>query len=91
MKEYHYNGKLEFEGEYLNGKRNGKGKEYYMNSKLKFEGEYLNGDRLTGKIYDLKTNNYYDLDGGIKFEGEYLNDKIWNGANMIKMVIYYMN
>ena len=26
IKEFHYNGKLEFEGEYLNGKRNGKGK-----------------------------------------------------------------
>ena len=27
--------KLMFEGEYLNGKRNGKGKEYYYNGKLK--------------------------------------------------------
>jgi len=34
-----------FEGEYLNGKRNGKGKEYYVNGKLIFEGEYLNGER----------------------------------------------
>ena len=34
---------LEFEGEYLNGIRNGKGKEYYNNGELKFEGEYLNG------------------------------------------------
>ena len=25
-KEYHYNGKLRYEGEYLNGNRNGKGK-----------------------------------------------------------------
>ena len=39
-KEYGENGKLKFEGEYLNGKRNGKGKEYY-NGKLVFEGEYL--------------------------------------------------
>ena len=30
-----------FEGEYLNGERNGKGKEYYDNGKLKFEGEYI--------------------------------------------------
>jgi len=28
-KEY-YNGKLEFEGEYMNDERNGKGKEYMM-------------------------------------------------------------
>ena len=38
--------KLEFEGEYLNGERNGKGKEYYDNGKLIFEGEYLNGEEM---------------------------------------------
>ena len=45
VKEYYYNCKLRFEGKYLNGERNGKGKEYYDNGKLKFEGEYLNGER----------------------------------------------
>ena len=44
VKEYN-NKKLRFEGEFLNGKRNGKGKEYYYNGKLLFEGEYLNGKR----------------------------------------------
>ena len=40
-----------FEGEYLNGKRNGIGKEYYKNGKLKYEGEYLDGERNgKGKI-----------------------------------------
>ena len=34
---------LKFEGEKLNGKRNGKGKEYYDNGELKFECEYSNG------------------------------------------------
>jgi len=34
-----------FEGEYLEGKENGKGKEYYSNGVLKFEGEYINGER----------------------------------------------
>ena len=43
-KEY-INGYLIFEGEYLNGQRNGKGKEYDKNRKLLFEGEYLNGER----------------------------------------------
>ena len=44
VKEYYNNGELKFEGEYLNGKRNGKGKEYdYFNGNLLFEGEYLNG------------------------------------------------
>ena len=42
-------GKVEFEGEYLNGKRHGKGKEYYDNGKLKFEGEYLYSYQLKGK------------------------------------------
>ena len=34
-----------FEGEYLNGKKNGKGKKYDFNS-LIFEGEYLNGEKM---------------------------------------------
>ena len=53
-----------FEGEYLNGKRNGKGKEYSLNDDIEFEGEYLNGKRNgKGKEY------YYK--GKLKFEGEY--------------------
>ena len=47
VKEYDsYNDKLIFEGEYLNGKRNGKGKEYNKKGKLIFEGEYLNGEKI---------------------------------------------
>ena len=46
IKEYYEEGKLKFEGEYLNGERNGKGKEYNAyDGKLRFEGEYLNGER----------------------------------------------
>ena len=33
--------KVKFEGEYLNGKKNGKGKDYNLNGSLKFEGIYL--------------------------------------------------
>ena len=36
---------LIFEGDYINGKRNGKGKEYNYYDKLEFEGEYLNAKR----------------------------------------------
>jgi hypothetical protein len=36
---------ISFEGEYLNGERNGKGKEYDIEDNLIFEGEYLNGER----------------------------------------------
>ena len=41
--------KLEFEGEYLNGKRNGKGKGYNNYGELEFEGEYFNGEKFNGK------------------------------------------
>ena len=59
--------KLEFEGEYLNGEKHGRGKEYdndYGN--LKYEGEYLNGVR-NGK------GKEYHENGNLIFEGEYLN------------------
>ena len=65
-------GKLIFEGEYLNDKRNGKGKEYYIKGELKFEGEYLNGKR------NGKGKEYYK-NGKLIFEGEYLDDSVWNG------------
>ena len=38
-------GSVKFRGEYLNGKRNGKGKEYFE-GRVKFEGEYLNGIKV---------------------------------------------
>ena len=54
-----------FKGEYLNGKRNGKGKEYdYRNGKLKFEGEYLNGNKWNGNGYDNNNNIAYSLKDG---------------------------
>ena len=43
--EFNDKGKKVYEGEYLNGKRNGKGKEYGDNLKCVFEGEYLNGKK----------------------------------------------
>ena len=92
-KEYNfYNGRLMFEGEYLNGKKNGKGKEYVL-GKLIFDGEYLNGKKWNGKGYDMKDNNIiykltegkgfikeYDYHGKLKYEGEYLNGgRNWKG------------
>ena len=51
-KKYNDNNKLIFEGEYLNGERNGKGKKYYDYG-LIFEGEYLNGKiNGNGKEYN---------------------------------------
>ena len=52
VKKYDDLGELIFEGEYLNGLINGKGKEYYFTDKLKFEGEFVNGERNgKGKEY----------------------------------------
>ena len=65
-----YENILKYEGEYLNGKRNGKGKEFDINGKLIFEGEYLNGLRK-----EKDDNKNYDYDDEykyiyyIKFEG----------------------
>ena len=72
-----------FEGEYLNGKKNGFGKEYikklYYHSdgdnnpiNLIFEGQYLNGVRNG-------MGREYNTAGNILFEGEYKNGKRWNG------------
>ena len=67
VKEYDgYNDSLIFKGEYLNGKRNGKGKEYNDYGNLKFDGEYLNGKR-NGK------GKEYKWEGTLIFEGEYVN------------------
>ena len=85
-KEYDaYSDVLRFEGEYLNGKRNGKGKEYNFCGSLLFEGEYLNG------LKNGKGKEYHD-NGKLKFEGEYLNGKrngkgkdyYWDGELMFE-------
>ena len=76
---------LVFKGEYLNGKRNGKGREYYDNNNLKYQGEYKEGKIWNGKGYDIngklefevkdgngKGKEYQICSGNIIFEGEYL-------------------
>ena len=89
-KEYNkFSKKLIFEGNYLNGEKNGKGIEYFSNGVKKIEGEYLNGKIYEGIQYDEKGNELFKIQNGekkeifdngiIKFKGEYLNDKKWNG------------
>ena len=65
IKEYYdENEIILYEGEYLNGKRNGKGKEYYPNGNLKFEGKFLNYN------WNGKGKEYYnDI---LIFEGIYM-------------------
>ena len=88
-----YNSKYDgiiYEGEFLNGKKNGKGKEYY-DGQLVFEGEYLNGQRngkgkeyyndeliYEGEYLKGKKNGKgkeYNKYDGIMYEGEFLNGK----------------
>ena len=56
----------EFEGEYLNGLKNGKAKSYNENNHLIIECGYLNGKR-NGKMKEFNDK------GELIFEGEYLN------------------
>ena len=71
MKEYDDYGSLIYEGEYLNGVRNGKGK-IYRNGKIEYEGEFLNGEMI-GK------GKEYDQDGKLISEGENICSYKFNG------------
>ena len=84
IKEYHENGKLKFEGDYINGKKSGKGKEYNNKGELIFEGEYLYNYKIKGKEYIKNKLNY---------EGEYLFDKKWKGKGYDNRgnIIYEIN
>ena len=64
-KEFYEDGKLKFEGEYLNGKRIS-GKKYD-----------IKGNMILSLV-NRKGMEYYD-NGRIKFEGEYFNGIRWNG------------
>ena len=70
VKEYDIKDMLIFEGEYLNGERNGKGKEFAnIKDKIIFEGEYLNGERNGyGKEFSI-------FNGIMVFEGEFREGK----------------
>jgi len=83
-REYHSNGVIKFEGEYLNGRKwngeiyrdNGlkdfeiKNGVYKYNDRSKFVGEYFDGERWNGKVYE------YDCNGKLIFEYQYLNGRI---------------
>ena len=68
------NGWLKFEGEYLNGKRNGKAKEY--DGDLIFEGEYKNGKKWNGKCHNGDGDLIYEIKEGKGYVKEYLEKKV---------------
>ena len=71
-KKYYYNGKLSFEGQLINEKKNGKGKGYHENGKLQYDGEYKD-DLLNGNVKE------YDNKGKLIFDGEYKDNHRWKG------------
>ena len=73
-----------FEGEYKNGKRNGKGKEYSTDGDLIFEGEYKNGKR-NGKRMEKEKNYALINIKNLKVNIETALDGL--GLNMIMMKI----
>ena len=91
VKEYRLNTTiLLFEGEYINGEKNGRGKEYYENGLIKFDGIYFKGKKIEGEVYDkngrvtliimkngIGIELYYNNRN--QFEGQYFNGKRWNG------------
>ena len=82
IKEFYINGKLKFEGEYLNELITGKGKLYDNDGILMVEGEYLNG-LITWK------GKEYDKNGKLKIESEYLYDKRLKSKYYIKERLEY--
>ena len=84
VKKYYFNNIVEFEGEYLNGEKNGIGKEYDYGGSLLFEGEYFNGKKLKGKGYRKKENC-----GTLIFEGDYLYGHKRKGKSYVKGNLEY--
>ena len=69
-------------GEYLNGKKNGKGKQSDIHGYLVFVGDYENGKKLKGKEYG---------EGTMIFEGEYVKGKRSKGKEYYShdTILYY--
>ena len=104
LKEYSMLGPL-FEGEYVSGERNGKGKEYDRGT-LMYEGEFLNGKKSgKGKEYDNNGKVIFEgeylygyrrkgkeyMNGILEFEGEYMFKAKWSGKGYDKEGKVIMN
>ena len=62
---------LIFEGNFINGLENGRGKEY-DGVRINFDGDYLNGKRWNGK------GKEFDKKGNLTFDGKYINGIKYN-------------
>ena len=92
VKEYYSLGEnIIFDGNYLNGFKEGQGKEFFVDKDITlliFEGIYNNGKKWNGKGYDINNKLIYELKNGkgfvevydykinhLIYQGEYLNGK----------------
>ena len=69
VKEYNkFTKQLIFDGELLNGKKNGKAKEYTQDGRFVFDGEYLNGKEWNGRKKEYKdlSSTEYEYKNGEK-------------------------
>ena len=71
-KEFDMEGNLIYEGDFSNGKRNGKGREI-LNNNVNFEGEFKDGIKWNGNA------NEYNKKGNLLFNGVYQNGKKFIG------------
>ena len=72
VQEFNENGRIEYECEYLNGERNGRGKKY-INGVLMYEGEFLNG-KICGKGREFNFNDKVaSRIGRVLYEGGFIN------------------
>ena len=77
---------MKYEGEYLNGLKNGKGIEYTRNPNIKYICEYKNGKKHgKGKEYSYNYESTMFNYSHLLFEGEYVNDYRLKGKE------YYIN
>ena len=92
IKEYNEEGTLIYEGEYLNGERNGKGLEYTKYGNLIYKGEYLNGKKWNGEVYNIKYDYKFKLNNGKQNNiSNNMKFKLDNGNGYIKEYIKYFN
>ncbi len=99
-----FDNELRFEGEFINGEVNGKGK-VYCKGKLRFEGELLGKHKINGITYKEKDifkeklketgliSDYYYFIEREKFEPEYLKGKLkeYNKYRELKFEGEYLN
>ena len=106
VKIFNYLNELVYEGEFLNGNINGKGKDFNKNL-MRYEGEYLDGNRhgkgkeyyddslvFVGEyLYDYKIKGIDYVNGRIDYEGEYFLDSKWNGKGYDERgdILYELN